>query len=108
MLKFTKGETAEAILTLTEKCVLQSPNFLFVFKGRQDESVIKFVLLNEDNNGVTTRYDMFSVDVDEHFENSNCGLYSYKVYEQESESNTDETDLNCVETGYMNLLAAST
>lgn len=108
MIKFTKGETNEFVLTLTEKCVIQSPNFLFVFKSRQDESITKIILLNDDNTGTVSRYDKFSIVVDTYFNTSNCGLFSYKVYEQESTTNTDETDLNCVETGYMNLIAAST
>jgi hypothetical protein len=108
MIKFTKGQANDFVVTLTEKCTLVAPNYLFVFKSRQDESIVKFILLNTDNTGVIFRYDKFSVAVNTYFGSSNCGLFSYKVYEQASSINTDETGLNCVETGYMDLLAGST
>lgn len=107
MLKFTKGQSETFVLTLTEKVTLTTPNYLFVFKSRESEREVKFVLLNSSNAGYTDRFDMFTISVDDYFINENAGLFSYKVYEQASNTNTDPAGLNCIETGLLKLLPAS-
>ena len=46
MIRLTKGDTQNIILTLTEKQLLTNPNYLFVFTNRSANTEIKFVIMN--------------------------------------------------------------
>ena len=93
-------------MTLTERTTISTPYYLFVAKHRGTNEVVKFVLPSN-TSLYTFRYDKFSITTQ--FANSEVGFWDYKVYEQVSNSNTDETLAGgLIEEGYMQLLATST
>lgn len=104
MLVLTKGVTSNIVVTLTEKQLLTAPNYLFVFTGRTTNTEIKFVLLNAaDVSQYKNRYNKFSI-ASSRFTNAKIEQYVYNIYEQTSTTNTDQTGLNLLETGLMELL----
>lgn len=105
MINLTKDTTAYIYLTLTEKELLTSPNYLFRFVNRSSNEEIKFILLNEDDISLfKERYNKFIIDVDLYFSSDSLnGMYVYEVYEQMSTTNTDITGLNMLESGIMML-----
>ena len=105
MIRFTKGQTQNIILTLTEKQLLTNPNYLFVFTDRSANTEVKFVKLNAtDLSLYKDRYNEFSIVTNTNFGSSLNGQYVYQVYEQASTSNTNPTGLNLLETGIMELV----
>lgn len=108
MINLVKGVTSSIILTLTEKQILTNPNYLFVFTGRTTNTQIKFVLLNAaDISAAKDRYNKFSIN-QSIFASAKIQQYTYNVYEQVSNSNTDPTGLNLLETGIMILSEPTT
>ena len=103
MIKLKKGEVNNVIVTLTEKQTLQQPHYLFVFQSRMTNEKIKFVVLaGEDISTAKSRYNMFAIDVDAYFANELEGWYRYTIYEQESDTNLDESlAVKILETGLM-------
>jgi len=105
MIRLTKGQTQNIILTLTEKQLLTNPNYLFVFTNRSANTIIKFVKLNAtDISQYKDRYNEFSIVTNTNFGSSLNGQYVYQVYEQTSTTNTNPTGLNLLETGIMELV----
>jgi hypothetical protein len=105
MIRFTKGQTQNIILTLTEKQLLTNPNYLFVFTNRSANTEVKFVKLNAtDVSLYKDRYNEFSIVTNTNFGSSLNGQYVYQIYEQTSTSNTNPTGLNLLETGIMELV----
>jgi hypothetical protein len=105
MIRFTKGQTQNIILTLTEKQLLTNPNYLFVFTNRSANTEVKFVRLNAtDLSLYKDRYNEFSIVTNTNFGSSLNGQYVYQIYEQASTSNTNPTGLNLLETGIMELV----
>ena len=45
MMRLTKGQTQGVILTLTEKELLTTPNYLFVFTNRSSNTTVSFIKL---------------------------------------------------------------
>lgn len=106
MINLTKGNVSqEIIFTGTEQSLLVSPYFLFIFTSTQNNDSVSFVKVN--SSSYLSRYDKVIIDVDSYFEGKNDGLWNYKIYEQESSTNTDPAGLNLVEEGYMKLLPAT-
>ena len=105
MIILTKGETKNIYFTGSESAILSDPYFLFIFTNRITQEVVKFVATNE---STTLRYDVFELDVDQYFEDSETGFWTYQVYEQASSSNLNPAGLNEVENGYMYLNSAIT
>jgi hypothetical protein len=104
VIRLTKGQTQNIILTLTEKQTLTSPNYLFIFENRSTNTDIKFVKLNNtDISAYKERYNEFSIVVNSYFNTALNGQYTYSVYEQTSTSNTNPTGLNLLESGIMEL-----
>ena len=104
MIRLTKGQTQNIILTLTEKQTLTSPNYLFIFENRSTNTDIKFVKLNNtDISPYKERYNEFSIVVNSYFNTALNGQYTYTIYEQASTTNTNPTGLNLLETGIMEL-----
>lgn len=103
MIVITKGEFKNIYFTGSESALLSNPYFLFIFTNRVTQEVVKFVVTNTSN---TLRYDVFYLDVDSQFANSETGMWTYQIYEQSSSSNTNPTGLNQVEDGYMYLNSA--
>jgi hypothetical protein len=105
MIRLTKGQTQNIILTLTEKQLLTNPNYLFVFTNRSANTEIKFVKLNATDVSIfKDRYNEFSIVTNTNFGSSLNGQYVYEVYEQASATNTNPTGLNLLETGIMELV----
>lgn len=103
MLVLVKGVTSNIVVTLTEKQLLTTPNYLFVFTGRTTNTEIKFVLLNQnDVSQYKQRYNKFSIS-NNLFTNAKVEQYIYNIYEQTSTSNTNPQGLNLLETGIMDL-----
>jgi len=103
MIILTKGETKDLIFTGSESATLTNPYFLFVFTNRITQEVVKFVATNS---STTLRYDSYSFDVNDYFENSETGFWTYEIYEQTSSTNLNQSGLNKVENGYMYLNSA--
>jgi hypothetical protein len=102
MIHLTKGQTNTIILTLTEKQLLNDPNYLFVFTNRSSNNIVKFVILNtSDLSLYKDRYNEFSIVTNTAFSSALEGQYTYEVYEQASSSNLNPTGLNKLETGIM-------
>lgn len=102
MIHLTKAQTNTIILTLTEKQLLISPNYLFVFTNRSTNLEVKFVkLFANDTSLYKGRYNEFSIVTNTHFVNELEGQYIYEIYEQASTSNTNPSGLNKLETGIM-------
>jgi hypothetical protein len=104
MIRLTKGQTQNIILTLTEKQLLTNPNYLFVFTNRSANTEVKFVRLNNtDISQYKDRYNEFSIVTNTNFSTSLNGQYDYEVYEQASTTNTNPSGLNLLESGIMEL-----
>jgi hypothetical protein len=104
VIRLIKGQTQNIILTLTEKQLLTSPNYLFIFENRSTNTDIKFVRLNNtDISAYKDRYNEFTIVVNSFFNTALNGQYSYTIYEQTSTTNTDPTGLNLLESGIMEL-----
>lgn len=82
-----KTKTNKVIMTLTEKCTLTDPNFLFVFYSQQSEREHYFHWTSEvTSEEVKERYDYFIVTPSD-LTTIPEGTYNYKVYEQEDNVN---------------------
>jgi len=104
VIRLTKGQTQNIILTLTEKQTLTSPNYLFIFENRSTNTDIKFVRLNNtDISAYKERYNEFTIVVNSFFNTALNGQYTYTIYEQTSTTNTNPTGLNLLESGIMEL-----
>jgi hypothetical protein len=102
MIHLTKAQTNTIVLTLTEKQLLTSPNYLFVFTNRSTNLEVKFVkLFANDTSLYKNRYNEFSIVTNTYFLNELEGQYTYEIYEQASTSNTNPSGLNKLETGIM-------
>lgn len=109
MIQLTKGQTQFIYLTLTEKQLLQSPNYLFVFTNRSSNQQVKFVKLNNtDVSQYKDRYNKFEIVVNNYFSSSLNGQWDYEVYEQTSTTNTNPAGLNLLESGIMMLNQSAT
>jgi len=105
MIRLIKGQTQSIILTLTEKQLLTSPNYLFVFTNRSANTEIKFVKLNNtDVSQYKDRYNEFSFVTNTNFATALNGQYDYEIYEQVSTSNINPAGLNMIESGIMELV----
>jgi hypothetical protein len=108
MIRLTKGQTQNIILTLTEKQLLTNPNYLFIFTNRSANTEVKFVKLNAtDISAYKDRYNEFSIVVNTNFASSLNGQYDYEIYEQTSTTNTNPAGLNMVESGIMELVGTT-
>ena len=89
---------------MTEKQLLTNPNYLFVFENRSTNTEIKFIKLNNtDISAYKERFNEFSIVVNDYFNCSLNGQYSYTIYEQASSTNKNTTGLNLLESGIMEL-----
>lgn len=93
MIQFKQSDTAAVLtLTLTENVSLQDPYFLFVFTHILTKTKVKIIrATGGDQSYFATRYNQFTVNAAIAFLNAPIGQYNYKVYEQLSSTNTDET-----------------
>lgn len=105
MINLTKGNTETIYFTATERATLTSPFFLFVCISRGTGVIVKWVSIN--TSVETARYDKTSLVVNTYFSNKDNGLWTYEIYEQLSDINTDPTGLNRVEEGFLKLNPAT-
>lgn len=91
MLQFKQDDTAvELVLTLTEKVSLAVPYYLFVFAQVTTKDVVKIIKsITDDISGYQSRYNLFVINPSVVFASQQPGEWHYKIYEQESASNTD-------------------
>lgn len=99
MIWLTQGQANTVVATLTEKCTLESPVFLFRFVN--DETKIEYSCIVADISEFPTRYNKFSITEktdptiterrNGNIELPKAGFYHYYIYEQESDSNLDYT-----------------
>lgn len=83
-------------LTLKEKCLLTSPNYLFRFVNRttgQETTMVK--KFTDDQSSFKDRYNQFVLKDGDLAK----GQYAYYIYEQSSASNTDPSKARLIETG---------
>jgi hypothetical protein len=91
MLQFKQDDTtAVMILTLTEFVTLATPYYLFVFTHVETKNIVAFVKSEaDDESDYPHRYNQFTIDATDIFEDQPTGEWHYKVYEQSSSTNTD-------------------
>lgn len=107
MIWIVQGESNIVAITLTEKCTLESPFFLFRFVN--DESNIEYTFIAEDTSDFPERYNKFTIvetaspdTLDGEVHLPNAGFHHYYIYEQASDSNLDYTlATSLVEVGKM-------
>lgn len=92
MIKINKNSANTVVLTLTEKCTLSNPFFLFEFTN--DQSKVSYTFVALDNSLYLQRYNRFVITEKTNpvLTNSEVnlplpGFYSYKIYEQTSSTN---------------------
>lgn len=93
MIQITKGSTNDVALTLTEKCTLTAPHYLFVFQSDETRDFYKFIAA--DTSAHTDRYNLFAIvetntnpdPLDGEIELPLVGFYKYTIYEQTSPTN---------------------
>lgn len=91
MLQFDQDNTAaELILTLTEFVTIHTPYYLFVFTNVITKNQVKFIKAEiDDESNYPNRYNKFTINAADVFENQLSGEWHYKVYQQSSSTNTD-------------------
>lgn len=105
MLRLTKEQTADdVVLTLNERVTLTAPHFLFVARHTTTKETVRFVL-PVDQSLFQSRYNEFTLNTSVLFASASLGQWLYNVYEQASSSNIDETGLNEVENGRLDLVS---
>lgn len=87
MLLITKASTNTLLLTLTEKCTITNPYFLFVFWSDVTKQELSFILA--DTSIYKYRYNKFTF-VEPTTQELEEGYWNYEVYEQSSSTNTDK------------------
>ena len=102
-MQLTFGAIEPVFLTLSEMASLPDPVFLFVFTRRVPGDEFAVILTPTES---TERYDRFDIDVSEVFADRDLGQWSYRVYEQESEDNTNPENAGAeLERGMVHLIA---
>jgi len=109
MLQLTKGQTQEQIIvTLNELVTLTTPYFLFVFTQVTTRQVVTLIKSSDDDaSDYPERYNQFEINTQALFGSMQAGEWIYRVYEQESDTNTDPAGLNEVENGKLRLYPAA-
>lgn len=113
MIKINKGQANTVVLTLTEKCTLTNPLFLFRFIS--DQSKISYTFIASDNSLHPDRYNRFEITETNTpiLTNSEVslpltGYYSYIIYEQTSPTNLDYTAaVGVVESGKVKVIGSN-
>ena len=88
MIHLIKGQTNSVVLTLSEKCTLSSPNYLWVCKSRNTNETISFIIIGSaDISTFPIRYNKFNIVTSNYFASSTNGEWTYVIYEQTSSTN---------------------
>lgn len=106
MLQFQQSDTAAVlILTLTEKVNINDPYYLFVFTHVTTKDKVKFVRTEgQDESNFQSRYNQFTINAYQLFGDQPVGEWHYKVYENDSSSEDEDTAGDILEQGKMMLL----
>lgn len=86
MIKFTKGNVNNVIVTLTENSTVSNPYYLFMFTNQQTN--VDYYFIATDNSSYKERYNLFTV-IEKTSPNTlagevslgNEGFYNYVVYQ---------------------------
>ena len=106
MILISKATSNTITLTLSEKCDLVLPKFLFSFFNVELKQTINIILT--DTSLFTERYNRFTL-IEGTTATFGVGYWEYKVYEQASASNTDpDLASQLVEEGKMKVIEATT
>jgi hypothetical protein len=114
MIRIVKNQSNIIVLTLTERCTLTNPLFLFRFIN--DESKVSYTFIAQDNSLHNDRYNRFVI-VEKttpnrllsEIELPLSGFYHYEIYEQTSPSNLNYTlATGIVEKGKVKVIGTST
>lgn len=96
MIWILKGQSNIIAVTLTEKCTLTQPNYLFRLVN--DETNIEYAFIAPDTSNYVERYNKFTItetadpdNLNGEIELPDSGFYHYYIYEQESTTNLDYT-----------------
>jgi len=102
MLHITKLANSVLYYTASENTTIDTTNFLFIFEHRA--TLEKIILLLTNDNGIDYRFDVSTIEADNHeFDDATEGLWKYTI-RQKPASNPDTTETGLiVETGYMML-----
>ena len=80
MLRFSIDDTSTVlILTLTELCVTDNPDYYFVFTHVNTKEQVSYT--DQDESLFPTRYNKFTINPSVLFLNKQVGEWHYKVYE---------------------------
>jgi hypothetical protein len=110
VIKLIKNQSNIIVLTLTERCTLTNPLFLFRFIN--DESKVSYSFIGVDTSLHTDRYNRFTITekLNPTLTQSEVylplnGFYHYEIYEQTSPTNLDYTlAVGIVETGKVKVI----
>ena len=107
MILINKGELNTFDLTLSEKATLSNPFYLFVFQSDITKDYTRKVIA--DTSTYQRRYNRFEITEGTDITFNPTGFYHYKIYEQTSSTNTDETQsTGLVEVGKLKVVGAET
>lgn len=102
MILLTRGQVCDAVVTVTEKVTLPNPYFLLVFTHDLTKVVVSVVL--PDQSIYPDRFNRFAVD-GTLFSTADDGFYTYRIYEQDDDENTDPSLAGaCLEVGKAKLI----
>jgi len=101
MLLLHKDSTGEKmVVTVTEKTTITNAYYLFIFEHLTTKVQVAFIAPG-DLSPYPLRYNEFLINTSNYI--TKVGQYSYTIYEQDNDTNTDPTGLNIVEVGRMEL-----
>lgn len=114
MLIINKSSVNEIIVTLSEKCTLSSPYFLFEFVN--DITRTSKLFICADTSSFTDRYNKFLITETSGTENllsgiislSETGFYHYRIFEQTSSTNLSISNVSgLVESGKLKVIGTT-
>lgn len=108
MLPLSLGQVSEFMtVTLNEKRTLETGYYLFQFTHYTTKEVVsKIYLVDEDESNYPDRFNKLPINTAVTFLNKPVGMWQYRIYEQESSTNTDPDGLTELESGIMILSPA--
>ena len=107
MITINKGEANTFDLTLSEKATLTNPFYLFVFQSDITKDYTRKVIA--DTSLYARRFNRFEITEGTDITFNPTGFWHYKVYEQTSSTNTDETQsTGLVEVGKLKVIGDDT
>jgi len=102
MLNFDKNNTElEFVVTLTEKCKLQTSAYWFVFENVTTKEKVTITKTNDDDlSSYKERCNIFAIDCTDLFDSKTKGQWTYEVWEEDIEA-VAITNTNLLECGKM-------